>query len=106
MRTLNERGLVYLDDGTSSRSVAEDVASSVGLPLRHVDVVIDGDNDFNSITAKLRRLEEMAASGRIVIGIGTGFPTTIDALENWAKKLPSRGILLVPVSAGFTNRAG
>ena len=106
MQTLQDRGLVYVDDGSSPRSVAHEVASSVGLPIRHVDVVIDGNGTFESITAKLRKLEEMSAGGRIVIGIGTGFPTTIDALENWAKKLPSRGILLLPVSAGFGNRAG
>ena len=106
MQTLQERGLVYVDDGSSPRSVAEEVATNVGLPIRHVDIAIDGDSDFDSISAKLRKLEEMAASGQIVIGIGTGLPATIDAVENWAKKLPSRGILLVPVSAGFRNRAG
>ena len=106
MQTLQERGLVYVDDGSSPRSVAEEIATNVGLPIRHVDIAIDGDSDFDSISAKLRKLEEMAASGQIVIGIGTGLPATIDAVENWAKKLPSRGILLVPVSAGFRNRAG
>ncbi|MGH6874806.1 MAG: divergent polysaccharide deacetylase family protein, partial [Aestuariivirgaceae bacterium] len=106
MRTLQERGLVYVDDGSSPRSAADEVASSVGLPIRHVEIVIDGDADFDSISAKLRKLEEMGSGGRIVIGIGTGLPATIDAVENWAKKLPSRGILLVPVSAGFSNRAG
>jgi polysaccharide deacetylase 2 family uncharacterized protein YibQ len=106
MQTLQERGLVYVDDGSSPRSVAEEVATSVGLPIRHVDIAIDSDSDFDSISAKLGKLEEMAAGGQIVIGVGTGLPATIDAVENWAKKLPSRGILLVPVSAGFRNRAG
>jgi uncharacterized protein len=106
MQTLQQRGLVYIDDGSSPRSVSEEVASGIGLPIRHVDIAIDGDSSFDSISAKLRKLEEMAAGGRIVIGIGTGLPSTIDALENWTKKLPSRGILLVPVSAGFRNRAG
>jgi hypothetical protein len=106
MQTLQERGLVYVDDGSSPRSAAQEVATSVGLPIRHVDIAIDGDSDFDSISAKLRKLEEMAAGGQIVIGLGTGLPSTIDALENWAKKLPSRGILLVPVSAGFRDRAG
>jgi polysaccharide deacetylase 2 family uncharacterized protein YibQ len=41
-----------------------------------------------------------------VIGVGTGLPATIDAVENWAKKLESRGILLVPVSAAFRARPG
>jgi uncharacterized protein len=106
MQTLQQRGLVYIDDGSSPRSVSGEVASGIGLPIRHVDIAIDGDSSFDSISAKLRKLEEMAAGGRIVIGIGTGLPSTIDALENWTKKLPSRGILLVPVSAGFRNRAG
>lgn len=107
LRQLKDRGLVYLDDGTSSRSSAVDAASQIDLPVRQARLVIDAAGDFNSTTDSLRRLETMAQSGSsIVIGVGTGLPATIDAVETWAKTLESRGILLVPVSAGFRSRPG
>ena len=53
MQTLQQRGLVYIDDGSSPRSAAEEVASGVGLPIRHVDIAIDSDSNFDSISAKL-----------------------------------------------------
>jgi polysaccharide deacetylase 2 family uncharacterized protein YibQ len=106
LKTLKERGLVYLDDGSSPRSVAEDISARVDLPARQADLIIDGDGAFNAIVAKLDELERLGRNGQIVIGVGTGFPTTIDAVAAWAKKLQSRGVLLVPVSAAFRARAG
>jgi polysaccharide deacetylase 2 family uncharacterized protein YibQ len=104
LRKLKDRGLVYLDDGTSSRSRSVEIADEMGLPARQARLVIDPDDNFNAITDNLRRLETMAQSGSgVVIGIGTGLPATIDAVESWAKGLESRGILLVPVSAGFRS---
>lgn len=106
MQTLKERGLVYLDDGSSPRSVAEELAGSIELPTRRADVIIDGEASFNAITAKLQELEKLSREGRIVIGVGSGLPATIDAVEAWAKRIESRGILLVPVSAAFRSRPG
>jgi hypothetical protein len=106
IQVLKDRGLVYLDDGSSQRSTAQEVAAGIDLPARQADLIIDGDIGFNAVTAKLRELEELSRKGRIVIGVGTGLPATIDAVENWAKKLETRGILLVPVSAAFRARPG
>ena len=106
LRQLKARGLVYLDDGSSARSRVPDLGSELGLPVRQSALLIDEGGDFNSTLENLRKLETMAASGGIVIGIGTGLPATIDALEAWAKDLESRRVLLVPVSAGFRANAG
>jgi hypothetical protein len=104
--TLKQRGLVYLDDGSSPRSRAEEIADKLDLPARQADVIIDGDANFNSIAARLDELEKMSRNGSVAIGVGTGFPATIDAIAAWAKKLESKGVLLVPVSAAFRARAG
>jgi polysaccharide deacetylase 2 family uncharacterized protein YibQ len=106
LRELNGRGLVFLDDGTSARSRVADLGSKLELPVRQADLVIDSNGTFASITDNLRRLEEIARSGHIAIGIGTGLPSTIDAIAAWAKGLDKRGVLLVPVSAGFRPRPG
>jgi polysaccharide deacetylase 2 family uncharacterized protein YibQ len=104
--TLKQRGLVYLDDGSSPRSRAGEIAAKLDLPARQADVIIDADTDFNSIAAKLDELEKMSRNGRVAIGVGTGFPATIDAIAAWTKKLESKGVLLVPMSAAFRDRAG
>jgi polysaccharide deacetylase 2 family uncharacterized protein YibQ len=106
IQALKERGLVYLDDGSSSRSIAEELAATLDAPARRADVTLDGDGGFASISAKLRELEELSSRGGIVIGVGTGLPNTIEAVSAWAKKLQGRGILLVPVSAAFRSRPG
>ena len=103
---LKERGLVYLDDGSSQRSLTEEIAGGVDLPVRRADMIIDGDSSFSAITAKLQELEKLSRDGRIVIGVGSVLPATIEAVEAWSRKLESRGILLVPVSAAFRTRPG
>jgi uncharacterized protein len=106
IQTLKDRGLAYLDDGSSSRSLGEELAATIDLPARQADVLLDGDGSFEAIKAKLQQLEDLSRSGRIVIGVGTGLPGTIEAVSIWAKKLQTQGILLVPVSAAFRSRLG
>jgi polysaccharide deacetylase 2 family uncharacterized protein YibQ len=106
IQTLKNRGLAYLDDGSSSRSLAAELSQTVDLPAKQADVILDGDGSFDSVSAKLRQLEELSRSGRIVIGVGTGLPRTIEAVSSWAKRLQRQGILLVPVSAAFRSRPG
>jgi uncharacterized protein len=106
IESLKKRGLVYLDDGSSSRSLAAELSQTVDLPVRQADIILDGDDSFESISARLRQLEELSRSGHIAIGVGTGLPRTIEAVSSWTKKLQSQGILLVPVSAAFRSRPG
>src|SRR5690606_27816027 len=56
MEELGERGLLYLDDGTSARSVAEMVAGKNGAPFASADAVIDQLRDR---WANLRWLVEL-----------------------------------------------
>ena len=106
LRELRARGLVFLDDGSSARSRVAEIAPGLDLPVRQADVVLDSGGAFRNVSDGLRRLEEIAKSGHIAIGIGTGLPATIDAIAAWTKDLEARGILLVPVSAGFHVRRG
>jgi polysaccharide deacetylase 2 family uncharacterized protein YibQ len=106
IQALKDRGLVYLEDGSSQRSVADEIAAGINLPVRRAEIIIDGEPTLGAITAKLQKLEQLSRDGRIVIGVGTGLPATIDAVAGWAQKLEARGILLVPVSAAFRVRPG
>lgn len=106
LRELKARGLIYLDDGTSQRSMAGALGQVVGVPVRTAVEVIDSDASYNSVSAALARLEEIAARDGQAIGVGTGLAVTLDALASWARDLSARNVLLVPASALYRPKAG
>ncbi len=101
---IKRRGLVYLDDGTSKRSIVPSLGQVVNAPVQAGDMIIDGEVSYNAISAALAKLEQRAASEGFVIGIGSGLAPTIDALTSWARDLEARSIILVPVSAAYRPR--
>lgn len=101
---IRRRGLIYLDDGTAGRSLAGQVAKTVGLKLRTGHKVIDASANPQHIAAVLTELEAEARVNGYAIGTGAGLEVTIDAVAHWAKSLSDRGILLVPLSATFKGR--
>lgn len=106
MTEMKKRGLLFINDGGASRDMTDEVARTVGLPLRKGTRVIDADNDPKAIEAALAELEADARANGMAIGTGTGLPATIDAVAEWSKTLGDRGIILIPVSAAFRGRAG
>jgi uncharacterized protein len=102
---MKKRGLLFLEDGTSNRSATDDVGKIVGLPVRRAHTVIDGKADAASIAAALAALESEAHAKGVAIGIGSGLPTTIDMVAQWARTLGDRGIILIPVSAAYRGRS-
>ena len=101
LRDVKKRGLIYLDDGSSKRSVVPSLGQVMKAPVRVNDMVIDNEVSYNAISSALARLEQQAASDGFAIGIGSGLALTMDALTSWARDLRSRNIILVPVSAAF-----
>lgn len=96
---LAERGLMYLDDGSSARSKGEELAKSLRTPFAAADIVIDQQRDKAAILAKLDDLERTARAKGTAIGIGSAFDVTVDAVTEWAAEAKKRGIEIVPVSA-------
>lgn len=104
LRDINARGLVYLDDGSSNRSVVPSLGQVLNAPVRTNNIVIDGEVTYNAITAALSRLEQKAVTDGFAIGVGSGLALTMDALNSWVRDLQSRNIILVPVSAAYRAR--
>lgn len=102
---LKKRGLVFLDDGAASRSMSAQIGQIVGLPVRNGMKVIDADPTDQGIDQALTELEAEAREKGFAIGTGTGLEVTIDAVDQWARSLAEKGILLVPVSAAYRGRA-
>jgi polysaccharide deacetylase 2 family uncharacterized protein YibQ len=106
LRDISKRGLVYLDDGSSKRSVVPSLGQVVNAPVRITNMIIDSEMSYNAITAALTQLEQQAATDGIAIGYGSGLELTVDAISSWARDLGSRNILLVPVSAAYRPLQG
>jgi uncharacterized protein len=98
MRETAKRGLIYVDDGASSRSVAGQLAGSNNLPFAKTNVVIDTVPTPVEIDRALARLEAMAREHGTAVGLATALPGTITRIAEWTKKVESRGFVLVPIT--------
>lgn len=99
MRELAARGLGYLDDGSSVRSRAPELAAQERMPLAIADTQIDAVQDRAAILKKLDELEATARAKGSAIGIGSAFDLTVDAVAAWVDEAKMRGIEIVPISA-------
>ncbi|MCX7303431.1 MAG: divergent polysaccharide deacetylase family protein [Hyphomicrobiales bacterium] len=99
MAELARRGLLYLDDGTTARTVAPDLALKDRVPLASGDAIIDGERDRGAILKKLDQLEATARAKGFALGTGSAFDVTVDAVTAWVAEAKKRGIEIVPVSA-------
>ncbi len=99
MAELGRRGLGYLDDGSSARSKAPDLALKDGVPLALGDATIDGVQDRGAILKKLDELEATARAKGFAVGTGSAFDVTVDTVAAWVNEAKKRGIEIVPISA-------
>jgi polysaccharide deacetylase 2 family uncharacterized protein YibQ len=98
---LNEtakRGLIFVDNGSSTRSVASQIAGSQNLPFAKTDIVLDAVPTAIEIDRALGRLEMVAREGGSAVGMATAQPGTIARIAEWAAKIEKRGFVLVPIS--------
>jgi uncharacterized protein len=99
MREAAKRGLIFVDDATSSRSLAGQIAGTAALPFAKADVVLDAVPTPAEIDRALTRLEATARERGVAVGIAAAAPVAIDHIARWAKAVESRGLVLVPISA-------
>lgn len=104
LREAHQRGLMVIDDGTSARSLVPQIATSLQQPNLRGDVHLDRVPTPAELDAQLARLEARARERGFALGIGSALPVTIERVARWARTLESRGIVLVPVSAGVARR--
>jgi uncharacterized protein len=96
---VGKRGLLYLDDGSSPRSVATKSADAAKTPFAKADLVVDATPNWADIDAALARLETIAAERGVAIGTASALPLSIERIARWAKAAKERGIRIVPLSA-------
>ena len=102
MRTIlgpiKERGLFFVDSRTTGKSVAYDVAVSMGVPAASRQIFLDADGDTNRIRDRLLELFRIARRDGRAVGICHPFTETLRALKEDFRRLASSGLEAVPAS--------
>lgn len=96
---LGTRGLGYLDDGTSNRSLAPQLAKANGVPFARAAMTLDANPARAPILAKLAELEQKAREDGSAIGLVAALPVSVETVAEWARDAEERGLLIVPASA-------
>ena len=106
MQELHDRGLLFLDSRTVAHSAGPAVAARYRVPHAGRDVFLDDEMSSPTIEARLAELERVARRNGSAIAIGHPHDATLEALRTWLRDAPSKGFVLVPVSAIVKERAG
>jgi polysaccharide deacetylase 2 family uncharacterized protein YibQ len=93
-----KRGLLFVDDGVSARSLTAPLAAANHMPFVRADVVLDAVPTPNEIDRALARLEAAARKQNVAVGVAGALPVSLDRIVHWAKTAETRGITLVPVT--------
>jgi polysaccharide deacetylase 2 family uncharacterized protein YibQ len=101
IREAAKRGLSYLDDGATPRSVALSLAASQAMPFAKADLAIDAVPTSAEIDRTLIKLETLAKERGVAVGVASALPISIERIGAWIKTLDSRGIMLVPLTTAM-----
>jgi uncharacterized protein len=99
LREAAKRGLIYVDDGLSPRSLAPQIAGANNLPFAKAEIILDSVPSASHIDGALARLEAAARERGSVVGIASAAPASIERIASWARAAETRGFVLVPISA-------
>jgi len=100
---LGLRGIGYLDDGSSARSVAPQLTRANQVPFLRSSRVLDANPSRAAILAELDALEARAARDGSAIATLSALPISIATLAEWAQGLDEDRTVLVPFSALAAN---
>ncbi len=99
MEEIGTRGLGYVDDGSSNRSLARQLAGANQVPFARADENLDATPSRTTILAALTELKQTAEAHGSAVGVISALPVSIDTLAAWAAEAENEGVQLVPVSA-------
>ena len=103
IREISKRGLIYMDDGSSPRSLAGQIAGGNNLAFAKATLVLDTVPSAVEVDRALVRLESLARENGIAVAVAAALPVTIERIAIWAKTAENRGFTLAPISAAATR---
>ncbi len=95
---LRGRGLYFLDNLVTDRSVCTKVASAIGIPIAKRSIFLDNKADRSYITEQLHKTASWAGKTGRAIAVGHDRPLTIDVLQKTVPQLLDEGYNFVYVS--------
>ncbi len=98
MKSLQEKGLFFVDSRTTGNSRVSVTAEKFGVPTLSRDVFLDNVADVEAIVKEIRHLESQARRKGQAIGICHPYPETLEALKRELPKMRERGVTVVPIS--------
>jgi hypothetical protein len=103
LRETAKRGLIYVDDGSSPRSLASQIAGANNLAFAKADMTLDQVPTAIDIDRAFTRLEAIAREQGVAVGMASAVPVSIERIARWAKTAAGRGFLLIPVTAAVAK---
>jgi uncharacterized protein len=102
LREIGNRGLIYVDDGTSPRSLAGGIAGGAGFVK--ANLVLDAVASAAEVDRALAKLEGVARQNGMAVGFATAWPVAIERIARWSKTVEGRGFSLVPITAAARGK--
>ncbi|HVK90453.1 MAG TPA: divergent polysaccharide deacetylase family protein, partial [Mycoplana sp.] len=98
-RDIGDRGLLFLDDGSSAQSLSGTIAGALEMPHAFADLQLDVTLSREAILRKLDELERVARRNGTAIGVASAFDESVEAVAAWCEEAVRRGIEIVGVAA-------
>lgn len=105
LKSLRERGLLFLDSRSAANSVAGKIAAEMQMAHALNNRYIDNEASRPAIDARLLELERLAEARGYAVGIGFPYPVTIERVAQWARTLERKGVQLAPLSAVVSQQS-
>jgi polysaccharide deacetylase 2 family uncharacterized protein YibQ len=99
LKSIKDRGLLYVDNRSTSRSLGPELASTIQLPRAFNNSFIDKVPSKKYISNKLNELEKIVKQKRFAVAIAQPLPISLELLSRWIRGLKAKGIALAPISA-------
>ncbi len=102
LKTAKQKNLIFLDSRTSSNTVAEEVADSLGMHIIVRDVFIDNNNNVQYITEQIKKGMTLAKQKGFAVLIGhVTKPNTFIAISTMYPTIVEDGGQLVGLNSFF-----
>ena len=102
LEATQQRGLYFLDNGSSDQSLARDAARTTGVHFARADNTVDRVVSRDAIEKELAALERSAMQKGFALGVSQAYPASIELIRFWALGLEQKGFALVPASGVVT----
>lgn len=106
LQELGDRGLGYLDDGSSPASQAPRIASEIGLRNARADLSVDPDLPSALFDAALSKVRDAARAKGVAIVVAPALPDIVARLKQFVSESEASGFRIVPVSSAMAAPVG